>query len=78
MARRRWSDLSERERRLIVLAGTLDAVLRIAALVDLRRRTAEEVRGSKRAWGIAVAVVNSGGIVPSAYFLLGRRGRGSR
>jgi hypothetical protein len=77
VARRRWSDLSERQRRLIVLGGALDAILRLAALVDLRRRPVEEVRGSKRVWAAAVAVVNSAGMVPTAYFLLGRR-RGSR
>ena len=73
MARRRWSDLSERNRRLIVLGGVVDAILRIAALLDLRRRPAEEVRGSKRAWEVAVAVVSSAGVLPVAYFLLGRR-----
>ena len=73
MARTRWSELSERNRRLIAIGGALDATLRIAALVDLRRRPAEEVRGSKRAWGVAVAVVSSAGVLPIAYFILGRR-----
>ena len=48
MTKTRWSDLSERNRRLIVLGGLFDAMLRIAALFDLRRRTPDEVRGSKR------------------------------
>ena len=73
MAKRRWSDLSERTRRLIVAASVCEGVLKVAALVDLKRRPAEEVRGSKRAWATAVVLVNSVGAVPVAYFLLGRR-----
>lgn len=76
MARRRWRDLSERSRRLIVVAGVLEGILKIAALVDLKRRPAEEIRGSKRAWASAVVLVNSLGAVPVAYFLLGRRKSG--
>ena len=73
MAKRRWSDLSERNRRLIIITGTVEALLKIAALVDLRRRTADEVRGSRRVWAGAIVLVNSVGAVPVAYFLLGRR-----
>ncbi|MGN6613232.1 MAG: PLD nuclease N-terminal domain-containing protein [Angustibacter sp.] len=73
MATRRWSDLSERNRRLIVVTGAAEAVLKIAALVDLRRRPAEEVRGSKKLWAVAIVLVNSVGAVPIAYFALGRR-----
>jgi len=69
----RWSDLSERNRRLIVLGGLFDAMLRIAALFDLRRRTPDEVRGSKRTWEVLVSLVNSAGVLPLAYFVFGRR-----
>ncbi len=69
----RWSELSERSRRLIVAASLFEAVVKIAALLDLRRRPAAEIRGSKRVWAIAVVLVNSVGVVPVAYFLLGRR-----
>ena len=71
--RRRWSDLSEDTRRRIVLVGTLDAVLTIAALVDLKRRPAAELRGRKWIWATVVTVVNSAGAVPLGYFLFGRR-----
>jgi hypothetical protein len=71
--RRRWSDLSEDTRRRIVLVGTLDAVLKIAALVDLKRRPAAEIRGRKWIWATVVTVVNSAGAVPLGYFLFGRR-----
>lgn len=73
MTERRWKDLSRRNRRLIVFAGVLDGILKTAALADIRRRPADEIRGSKRAWVTALALVNSLGAVPVAYFLLGRR-----
>ena len=73
MAKRRWSDLSDRNRRFIVIAGVCEAVLKIAALVDLRRRPAAQVRGSKKVWAGVIVLANSLGAVPVAYFLLGRR-----
>jgi hypothetical protein len=73
MARRRWSDLDERTRRLILIGAAIDGSLRVAALVDLRRRPPAEVHGSKKAWGTALAVVNSAGTLPLGYFLFGRR-----
>ena len=70
---RKWHDLSTRTRHLIIVGGTLDGVLRLAALVDLARRPAEEVRGSKLRWAAALIFVNSVGLVPLAYFRKGRR-----
>jgi hypothetical protein len=58
---------------LIVVAGAIDGVLRLAALIDLARRPATEVRGSKSKWAAAVTLINSLGAVPIAYFALGRR-----
>ena len=75
MDRKRWSDLSPRNRRLIVVLGIAEGIVKIAALVDLRRRPAEEIRGSKKAWATAIVLVNSVGALPSAYFLFGRRRR---
>jgi hypothetical protein len=58
---------------VLVVGGAIEALLKIAALVDLRRRPAAEVRGSKRSWATAIVVANSAGAVPIAYFLRGRR-----
>ena len=73
MSGKTWSDLSPRTRRLIVVASAVEGVLKIAALVDLARRPASEVRGSKVKWGVAVTLINSLGAVPIAYFAFGRR-----
>jgi hypothetical protein len=73
IVRTKWNELSPRTRQLIVLAGTIEGVLKVAALVDLARRPASEVRGSKARWAAAVTLVNSLGVVPIAYFARGRR-----
>ncbi len=73
MAKKRWSELSPRSRRLIVVGGVLEGILKTAALVDLRRRSAGEVRGPRWAWALGIVLANSVGAVPAAYLLVGRR-----
>ena len=71
---KRWSDLGERSRRLIVAAAIGEAALKTAVLIDIRRRPASQIRGSKRMWIIAVVLVNSAGVGPLSYFALGGDG----
>ena len=73
---KRWSDLSARTRRLIIMAGVAEAGLKAAAAIDIRRRQASEIRGPKWAW-LAALVVNSAGIIPISYFVFGRRRPGT-
>ena len=68
-----WSDLSERTRKLIIAAAVVDVTLRVAALIDIKRRPASQIRGRKPLWAAVVAVVNSAGVLPVSYFLFGRR-----
>lgn len=72
MAGKSWHDLDPRIRRVILAAGAVEGGLKIAALVDLARRPAREVRGSKTRWALAITLLNSVGAVPVAYFLRGR------
>ena len=72
-ARRRWSDLSKRTRTLIITVAVADGALRVAALVDIRRRPASQIRGRKWVWATAVALVSSAGVVPVSYFVFGQR-----
>jgi hypothetical protein len=72
-AGRRWNSLSPRTRKLIIVAGSMEAALKTAALVDIKRRPSEQIRGPKLAWVAFVAVINSFGIAPLSYFALGRR-----
>ena len=77
-ARKQWSDLSERNRRLLIAAAVVEGILKVAALVDLKRRPASQVRGPKWLWATVVAVVSSAGVVPVSYFMFGRRQPGSQ
>ena len=70
MSGKRWSDLSPGQRKLIGAAAAAELTLKAAALLDLRRRPAEQVRGSKKLWA-ALQVVNL--IGPVSYFAFGRR-----
>lgn len=69
--KREWRDLTPTQRRAIVGAGAVQLSLMVAALRDLRRRPAEQIRGSKRIW-FGASFVNF--IGPLAYFAVGRKG----
>lgn len=77
-AKRKWRDLSERTRKLIIATAVAESILKAAALVDIKRRPASQIRGPKWLWAPVVAVANSGGIVPISYFIFGRRRPGSQ
>ncbi len=66
----RWSDLSPGQQRATVAAGIVELGMKVAALADLRRRPAEEIRGPKPMWA-ALQLVNFFG--PLAYFAFGRK-----
>lgn len=70
MAGKKWSELSNRQKTAVLVAGSVQVSLLLAALVDIYRRPAEEVRGSKWMW-TAVSFVNFVG--PISYFAFGRR-----
>ena len=62
MPTRRCSDLSERTRRLLMTAAIADGALRVAALIDIKRQPASQIRGRKRVlpadpeyWGVDTA-----------------------
>ena len=67
---KRWSDLSTEQRIGVVALGTFQVALQIAALVDIRRRPREQIKGHKATW-VAVSFLNTVG--PLAYFKFGRR-----
>jgi hypothetical protein len=69
---KRWSDLSPRTRKLIVVAGTVELGRNAGAAIDLKLRPADQVRGPKWAW-FAGLLVNSAGLIPLSYFVYGRR-----
>lgn len=76
MGRTRWDEMSPTSRALVTTVAVVDAGLRAWALVDLRNRPADQVKGPKAVWGLALSVVSSAGVLPAAYLVLGRRPRG--
>ena len=70
MTARSWSDLGPHARAAIVALAALQVTLLVAALVDIRRRPADRIRGGKKRW-VAASFVDFVG--PIAYFAAGRR-----
>ncbi len=68
--KKKWSEVSPPQKAGAIVAGFVQVALLVAALVDIRRRPAEEIRGRKGLWA-AVAFVNW--IGPISYFLFGRK-----
>ena len=70
MANKKWSEMSPAQKRVVCVAGAVEVVLTTVAMRDLAKRPADQVRGPKPAWGLALFVQPFG---PLAYFALGRR-----
>ena len=70
MAKTTWSDLSEGQRTAIKILAGAEFLLKIAMLIDISRRPADQIRGSKGLWRAAAAINTIG---PVSYFAFGRR-----
>lgn len=70
MARKRWNELSDAQKTSIIVGAAAELALAGAAWADLARRPAQQVRGPKAAWALAIAVNFVG---PISYFAFGRR-----
>jgi hypothetical protein len=70
--RRRWSDVTPRQRTLTLFLGSVQMALAAISWADLARRPASSVNGPKPVWAVAIAVNIVG---PLAYLRWGRRTR---
>ena len=70
---KRWRDLSERTRKVVIAVGVTEAALKTAVVIDIRRRPASQIRGPKPLWVVLAVCVNSAGIGSLSYFIFGRR-----
>lgn len=68
--RRRWSELSERQRRLLVVLAGAELALTATAATDLWLRPRAQVNGVKARWWPVLLIQPFG---PVAYLLRGRR-----
>jgi len=75
MTGKRWGDLSRGKQLSVVVSAVVQVTLLIAALADIRRRPAEQVRGGKALW-IGLSFINYVG--PLAYFAFGRKRAAAR
>jgi hypothetical protein len=66
----RWSDASPGKKAIVLITGSLQFALAIAAWSDLAKRPARQVRGPKRLWAAIIAINWVG---PIAYFMRGRQ-----
>ena len=72
MSKKSWRDLSPRARRLVLTGATIEGMLKLVVLIDLKRRPASDINGSKTKWAAAM-FLNTAGVVPMIYLLRGRR-----
>lgn len=63
--------LSVPARAAVVGLASVDGAARLAAIRDVLKRDASQVHGPKLLWVIALAVVNSGGLLPLVYRKVG-------
>jgi hypothetical protein len=70
MAVRRWADLTDRQKTLVLVGASVQLSLAATAWTDLARRPSSQVNGSKALWAAVIGVNFLG---PIAYFTLGIR-----
>lgn len=68
--RKQWKDMPPAAKASVLVMISIQLSLLASALVDLRRRPAQEVRGPKWAWAL-VSFINFVG--PISYFVFGRK-----
>jgi hypothetical protein len=73
VSEKRWAELSPSRKRLVIIAGVVESVMKAVALADLARRPAAQVRGPKPLWALALTLLNSVGAAPIAYWIYGRK-----
>lgn len=67
---RNWKELSGSQRARISIMSIAELIMSAWALLDLRRRPENEVRGSKKLWALLAFVQPVG---PIAYLVWGRK-----
>jgi len=72
MTAQRWSDMSPRQQTALRVSTAVQFALAAGAWIDLARRPAAAVNGSKAVWALVIGINYVG---PIAYFA---RGRGPR
>ncbi|MFP4417751.1 MAG: PLDc N-terminal domain-containing protein [Chitinispirillaceae bacterium] len=69
----KWKDMPGWKKVFFVMMGIIQIALLAAALLDIRKRSAEDIRGSKKLWTM-LSFINF--IGPLLYFKCGRKSEG--
>lgn len=69
-AKKGWSDFTPCQQAVMVTGAVVQVTLLTAAQIDITRRPADQIRGSKLLWRF---LVFANFIGPIAYFAIGRR-----
>lgn len=67
---RRWDELSDTQKAVLLSLASVQVALAVAAWTDLAVRPADRVNGSKATWAAVIAVSFVG---PVLYYTRGRR-----
>ena len=67
---KKWGELSTPAKVSTIVMGLIQVGLLVAALADIRKRSADEINGSKAMW-VGLSFINYVG--PIAYFIKGRK-----
>ena len=70
MPQTKWENLSDGQRTFLRIAAVAELTLKITALIDIKRRPAELIRGPKGVWRAAMLINLIG---PLSYFAFGRK-----
>jgi hypothetical protein len=70
MTSRRWADLTDRQRAVVLTLASIQLSLAATAWADLATRPAGQINGRKAVWAAVIAVNFIG---PLSYFRWGRR-----
>jgi hypothetical protein len=70
VGRRTWTDLTPRQRKAVLILGTVQLSLAASAWADLAMRTPDQVNGRKAVWAAVIAINVVG---PLAWFRSGHR-----
>ena len=70
MAKKKWDELSTRQRAVALTMMSIQVSLAVSAWADLATRPADQVNGSKAKWAAVIAVNFVG---PVLYFTKGRK-----
>ncbi len=73
--KRRWQDLTRKQKKRSIVRGVLQFCLMLWSLWDIRHRTADQIKGSKRLW---TALAFAQPVGPIAYLLFGRKKKAAR